>query len=184
MKTLLKKFLAGAMALALCITPVATASASELTSEIGVTVAPTLLDVTITPSITLPQLNPNAAMYSTGLSKIEIQNNSKAPIKVTLTSFTLDEGSDFNLVSPDKYTANEWEKLTKAQSKDIALKLQWQGWKSASTQYYNTGTDDSFAGTLDPSSIASLKVFSVYTGRSYDSTASATFNVAFAVELE
>lgn len=184
MKSFLKKLIASAMAFAIIITPVATASAAELTSEIDVTVLPTLIDVTITPSITLPVLDPNAPMYSTGLSKINIQNNSKAPVKVTLVDFALAAGSDFNLVSPDKYTAEQWGKLNKAQSKDIALKLEWQGWKSASADYYCTGTGDSFVGTIDPNSIASMKVFNVYTGRSHDSMASATFDVIFVVELE
>ncbi len=178
-----KKLIASTVLSALCITAViapTTASASEVTSNLTVNIDATIIDVTITPSVAIP-VNPNNTMSSS--IPINIKNNTTAPVKVTLASVTAAEGSEFNVVAPDKYT--NWSILNKTESTDIALLLKaTSGWKSTSNTDYRTGTSDSFAGAINPNATASIMIDKVYHGTAFDSIKTATVDMSFVVELE
>jgi hypothetical protein len=180
MKTLLKKLTTTIALSAVCITTLLTpATAYAADTRALVAVDATTIDVTITPDITV-RLFPDQATKAVANS-ISIQNNSVAPIKVTLTGIT-PESDDFNIVSPDKYP--DWSILNKSQSKDIAFQLTPDaGWKAA-TQNYRTGTADNFVGTLDPSAVGMISLGTVYHGLSYAGDVRSVFTFSFALELE
>lgn len=185
MKNLIKKLVSTVVLSILCITTLVPTSAfaSEVSTEIGVTAAATLLDVTITPSVAVT-IDPVTGASVPGA--ILITNNTLAPVKVTLASLTAAGGSAFNLVAPDAYA--DWKVLNKTQSQDIALMLSTgNGWKTKSSNSFSSGSDTAFTGTIAPAPLnnkAYIAITQVYHGRAFADVKTATFDLDFVIELE
>lgn len=180
MKKSLKKLVSTVVLSAVCITTViapATASASEVSTEIGVTAAATMLDVTITPAVSIP-IDP--ADNSIPSATITVVNNTVAPVTVTLASLTAAEGSAFALVAPDAFT--NWDSLNKADSLNVALRLTPSSFP-ASTGVFYSGAGQFFTGTLDANTSGSFNVAVYKHGKAFDDVKTAKFNIDFVVAL-
>ena len=153
---------------------------SNTETDLGVTAQATLIDVTITPSITII-VNPDTGEVSSG--KVYIVNNSTAPIKVHSTGLQNNPEELLQLVNPNAHT--DWSKLGKTASTDVAVELELDtGWKSILNGSLSTGVEGSLDGVVSPSEEAVLVVGEVLHGNAFDTNATSSFLVSWSVALE
>jgi len=120
---------------------------------------------------------------------IQIQNNSKVPVKVRIEAFEASSDGDivFQDIMPDGV---DWNALNKQETKSyIALGLQYvdeSQWLSSVTEMaeplYAVEIDDTYIGVLGKGSAATLRL-SGYHGLAFDSSYSAKHELVFIVSL-